>query len=109
MSQTLLILLLLTVLAATYAPAQAAPQAITVYVHADQPSANTPVTATSGQQVVNAMTDANGIAHLPIGAGTWVVETCGQSLQVETLGGDDGMPGLLVFGCYRSLLPVAIK
>ena len=109
MSQSLIIALLLTALAATYAPAQAAPQAVTVYVHADRPIANMPVTATSGDRAIATHTDANGIAHLPIGAGLWSVETCGQSVPIETLEEDGGTGGLLVIGCYRALLPVAVK
>lgn len=109
MSQSLIIALLLTALAATYAPAQAAPQAITVYAHADLPVANMPVTATNGDQTIATATDANGIAHLPIGAGLWAIKACGQSVPIETLDEDEGTSGLLVIGCYRVLLPVAAR
>lgn len=108
MQQSLLIALLFVALLATSAQAHNAPQAVTVYVHADQPVANMPVTATSGDQAIATHTDANGIAHLPIGAGEWAIEACGQSVSVETLD-EDGTGGLLVIGCYRVLLPVAAR
>lgn len=107
MQQPLLIALLLTAFLAT--TVQSAPEAITVYVHDDQPVANMPVTATSGQQVINASTDASGIAPLAIDGGVWVVETCGQTVLVETLDEDQGPGGLLVVECHRVYIPAAVK